>query len=242
MLLLWCRAIGPDPVMPEFNVTQISTRVRRGGCVLKNDFSWSTSSTASDLCAHGQAAATAGGRGLPGLCGDHSCGQQQAEAWVGPFLPLGNAAVMRPATSIPHPHPRAPHPQLSACRLPCAPSGDKSWQGTRACHCGQAAGRGHSSGSQLCARPAACCAAWGPLTLGSHMLRGHWVCSPPASLGHEPLTLLVSSHGTEMLAPPPQLPWQHSGGDMQQSIEGTPGEPRMVTGGRAPHPACASRR
>lgn len=120
MLLLWCRAIGPDPVMPEFNVTQISTRVRRGGCVLKNDFSWSTSSTASDLCAHGQAAATAGRQGLPGLCGDHSCGQQQAEAWVGPFLPLGNAAVMRPPTSIPHPHPPAHiHSSVPVASLVC---------------------------------------------------------------------------------------------------------------------------
>lgn len=202
--------------------------------MLKNDFSWSTSSTHSYLCAHGQAAAIAGGRGLPGLCGDHSCGQQQAEAWVGPFLPLGNAAVMRPPTSIPHPHPPAPHPQLSACPLPCAPSGDKSWQGTRACHCGQAAGRGHSSGSQLCARPAARCAAWGPLTLGSHMLRGHWVCSPPASLGHEPLTLLVSSHGTEMLAPPPNSPGSTVEGTCSRALRGPQVSPVWLLGAVPP--------
>lgn len=203
MLLLWCRTISPDPVMPEFNVTQISSRIRGGGCALKNDFGWSTSSTPSDLCPHGQAAATAQGQGLPGLCGDHPC-EQQVEAGVGPFLPLGTAAVMRSSTSIPHHiHSSVPVPSL------VCPEVTKAGRGRERVIAGrQLAGDTALAASSVHARLLA-------VLPGDHSLPAHICCEdtgfvplqPPLAMSHWHSRSRVMAPRCWHLPPTPLAAW-----------------------------------
>ena len=148
---------------------------------------------------------------LAASAGFPSMGSSKLGARTHPFLPLGVMVAMGTSSSILHrsqcclPHTGSPGamglchvlghrcqgpspaPRISAHHPLHAAGGDETWQGTRACKCGQALAGDAGSSSQLSAHALLLAALPGDRSLLACICcRGDALYSPPASFGCEP--------------------------------------------------------